>query len=96
MTQEAGTTVFLINCKKSLVPLGDEPLRLGPVFGVVVEEACRNLQRRSSREELAVQHTVMVNVSRKPSWRKVPRFKHVNLLFILCDSYMTCRSINIA
>lgn len=51
------------------LPLGDEPLRLRPVLRVVVEEACWDLQRSSFRQELAVHHTIVVDVSRKPSWK---------------------------
>lgn len=65
-TQGAGTIVLLISCKNSLLPLRDEPLRLWPMLWVVVEEARWDLQRRSFREELAVHHTVLVDVSRKP------------------------------
>lgn len=58
--------VFLIYCKNRLLPFRDEPLRLWPVLGVVVEKACWDLKRRSFREELAVHHTVLVDVSCKP------------------------------
>lgn len=65
-TQGTGTVVVLNFCKTSLIPLRDEPLRLWPVLWVVVEEARWDFQSHSFREELAVQHTVLFDVSCKP------------------------------
>lgn len=80
--------IVLLNHPSGVLPLRDEPLRLRPVFRVIMKEACWNLKSGSFREDLPVHHTVLVNISCKPLREK----KTMNL-HVLCDffdQYIKC------
>lgn len=51
---------------KESSPLRDEFLRFGPVLWVIVKETCRDFQRCSFRQKLAIHYSILVNISCKP------------------------------